>query len=111
MLDQFALKIPEDDIISDTQLKTADRGQSVCLWCNEEELNNYMDNLYAKRNGKLFLQDGEYVHIFESDVDNLLNLWKTGQLHASDPSNMEKSLKYLKNVTHSDDAIFYGCSF
>lgn len=40
MLDQFAVKIPQEDIINDTKLKTDANAEDVCLWCNEDELNN-----------------------------------------------------------------------
>lgn len=111
MLDQFTLSIPKEDIIHDTKLKTDGNGKSVCLWINEEELNNFMDNLYHARNGESYLEDGEYVRLYESDIDELLKLWHSGELRALDVDNMERALNYLKELTHQGEIIFYGCSF
>lgn len=111
MLDQFAVKIPQEDIINDTKLKTDTNAEDVCLWCNEDELNNYMDNLYAKRNGQAFLQEGEYVRIQQKDVEDLIQSFKSGKLHAVDKENMKKALYFIKERLTLGDSIFYSCSF
>jgi hypothetical protein len=82
MLDQFAVRIPQEDIINDTKLKSDAKAEDVCLWCNEEDLNNYMDNLYAKRSGHVFLQEDEYVRIQQKDIEDLIQSFISGKIHA-----------------------------
>lgn len=111
MLDQFAVKIPKEDIISDTKLKTDANAEDVCLWCNEDALNAYMDTLYAKRNGQTFLQEGEYVRIQPNDIEKLIRSFETGKLHVRDTDNMNAALHFIKERLSLGDSIFYSCSF
>lgn len=111
MLNQFAVKIPQEDIINDTKLKTDANAEDVCLWCNEDELNNYMDNLYANRNGHAFLQEGEYVRIQQKDIEALIQSFENGELHAVDKGNMREALYFIKERINLGESIFYSCSF
>lgn len=111
MLDQFAAKIPQNDIINDTKLKTDANAEDVCLWCNEDDLNSYMDNLYAKRHGQSFLQEGEYVRIQPNDIENLIQSFENGQLHVVNKDNMKAALHFIKERLRLGENIFYSCSF
>lgn len=115
MLDQVAFGIAKDeysDELIQEEVCDIEEAGDICLWRNEENLDEYMEEKFNRENPGDSYDQGKNVEITKEDIEKLRALIDSKEFTVRDMPNMMDCLDALSEVIDAGEyRVFYSASW
>lgn len=115
MLDQVAFGIPKDeysDELIQKEVCDIEEAGDICLWQNEENLDEYMEKKFNQENPGDIYDQGKNVEITKEDIEKIRSLIDSKEFTVRDMPNMMDCLDAIFEVIDGGEyRVFYSASW